>query len=97
MPASFRRDVDVCTGHGCFSPRNADVGSPNVNANTFAVVRVGDHFVTHCCGPVCHDSACAAGSPNVHANGIPKMRIGDAVACGGAASTGSSNYFINGG
>lgn len=94
-PASFRQNIDQCSGHDGFPPRLADQGSPNVRANGYPVVRVGDHFVTHC-NVSCHDSVQAQGSPNVHANGIPKARKGDGVACGGVCATGSQNYFING-
>jgi uncharacterized Zn-binding protein involved in type VI secretion len=95
MPASVRLG-DTCSGHSPFPSRPNDSGSPNVNANGKKIHRVGDHWITHCAGPSCHDSTAASGSPNVHANGIPKMRIGDSVACGSVAATGSSNYFING-
>lgn len=94
MPSVVRLG-DICSGHGCFPPRNNDQGSPNVFANGIPVHRLGDHWVTHCCGSSCHDSNQAAGSPNVFANGLAVARIGDAEACGSSAASGSPNVFAN--
>ena len=92
MPAVTRLG-DQCTGHGCFPPRPNDEASTNVFVNGLGVHRVGDHWVTHCCGPVCHDSTAASGSSTVFVNGKAMMRIGDSVACGSLVAQGSGNVF----
>lgn len=92
MP-SVTRLGDKCTGHGCFPPRANDEASGDVFVNGIGVHRVGDHWVTHCCGPSCHDSTAASGSGTVFANGKAVMRIGDSVACGSAVAQGSGNVF----
>lgn len=95
MPAATRLG-DECTGHGCFPPRPNDEASPNVFINGIAAHRQGDHWVTHCCGPSCHDSNLASGSSTVFVNGKQAARIGDPVACGSAIAQGSPNVFIGG-
>lgn len=92
MPAVVRLG-DQCTGHGCFPPRVNDSASGNVFINGIGAHRVGDHWVTHCCGIPCHDSAMASGSGTVFVNGKALARVGDSVACGSAAAQGSSNVF----
>lgn len=88
---------DICSGHGCYPPRENDQGSPNVFVNSIPSHRLTDHWVAHGCGGcVPHDSQSCQGSPNVFVNGLPKSRIGDAVCCGSAMVTGSSNVFVNG-
>lgn len=93
MPAATRLG-DICTGHGCYPPRVNDSGSPNVFINGLPAHRLGDHWVTHCCGPSCHDSYTSEGSSKVFINGIPAARIGDAVACGSIIAQGSPNVFF---
>ncbi|MEM7046993.1 MAG: PAAR domain-containing protein [Pseudomonadota bacterium] len=95
MPACARQS-DICTGHGCFPPRPATAGSPDVFANGLPVHRVGDGWALHGC-PTCipHTSVLASGSPDVFANGQPVGRIGDPVACGSKVATGSPNVFVN--
>lgn len=93
MPAATRLG-DECSGHGCFPPRVNDEGSSDVFINGIPAHRVGDHWVTHCCGPACHDSVCATGSSTVFVNGKPAARIGDLVACGSAIAQGSPNVFF---
>lgn len=95
MPAAVRLG-DQCTGHGCFGPRVNDSASGDVFINGKGAHRVGDHWVTHCCGPTCHDSTMAAGSATVFVNGKPAARVGDMLACGSAAAEGSSNVFFGG-
>lgn len=95
MPSCVRLG-DLCTGHGCFGGRPNSSASGNVFYNSLGAHRVGDGWIVHCCGPVCHGSVQASGSPNVFVNGIPQARIGDAVACGSANATGSPNVFANG-
>ena len=86
----------ICTGHACFPPRVNDEASPNVFVNGIAVHREGDHWITHCCGDSCHDSALASGSSTVFVNGLQMARIGDPVACGSAIAQGSDNVFCGG-
>lgn len=92
MPAVVRLG-DQCTGHGPFAPRVNDSASGDVFINGIGVHRVGDHWVTHCVGPSCHDSTQAAGSSTVFVNGKPVARIGDSIGCGSANAQGSNNVF----
>lgn len=92
MPAVVRQG-DQCSGHGCFPPRPNDQGSPNVFVNGLPAHRQGDHWASHCCGPVCHDSTLSGGSGTVFVNGLPLARVGDAVACGSVAAQGSGTVF----
>ena len=87
---------DICSGHGCFPPRPNDQGSPDVFVNGRPVHRTGDHWVTHCCPPPCHDSSLAAGSSTVFVNGRGMARIGDPVACGSVCAQGSSDVIAGG-
>lgn len=86
---------DVSTGH-CYGSRPNDQASPNVFADNKAVHRQGDHWVTHCCGPPCHDSVLARGSSTVFVNGKQCARIGDPIACGDAIATGGPTVFAGG-
>jgi uncharacterized Zn-binding protein involved in type VI secretion len=95
MPAVTRLG-DVCTGHGCFGPRPNDEASEDVFINGIGAHRVGDHWVTHCCGPACHDSVMETGSSSVFINGRAAARIGDMVACGSASAQGSPSVFFGG-
>jgi uncharacterized Zn-binding protein involved in type VI secretion len=96
MPAVHRL-TDICTGHGCYPPRENASASPNVFANSLAAHRVGDAWQVHGCA-VCvpHGASQASGSPNVFVNSKPWSRIGDAVDCGSSNQTGSGNVFANG-
>jgi len=94
MPPSVRLG-DVCTGHGCYGSRSNDQGSPDVIVNGLPKHRVGDHWVTHCCGPACHDSTQASGSPDVITNGSAAARVGDDIACGSSNQQGSPDVIIN--
>jgi uncharacterized Zn-binding protein involved in type VI secretion len=95
MPAATRLG-DVCTGHDCYGPRVNDQASENVFINGIGAHRVGDHWVTHCCGPACHDSVMETGSSTVFINGLAAARIGDMVACGSASAQGSPSVFFGG-
>jgi uncharacterized Zn-binding protein involved in type VI secretion len=69
-------------------------GSPNVNVNSRALIRIGDS--TGCGDPA------TSGSPNVFCNGIAVHRLGDATGGHGswvpnASATSSINVFANGG
>jgi uncharacterized Zn-binding protein involved in type VI secretion len=92
MPA-VTRIGDSCTGHGCFPPRVNDQGSDNVFINNLNCHRKTDHWVTHCCGPSCHDSNLSKGSGSVFVNNLDIARIGDPIACGSAIAQGSANVF----
>ena len=87
---------DSGTEHGCWPPRVNDAGSGNVFTNGLPTHRLGDHWVVHCCGPACHDSALAVGSGTVKVNGLDCARIGDPIACGSSVASGSGNVFAGG-
>ena len=87
---------DRCSGHGCFPPRVNDEGSTNVFVNGIGVHRQSDHWVTHCCGPSCHDSTLAKGSQTVYCNGLQVGRIADPIACSSCVVEGSLNVFAGG-
>jgi len=84
---------DKCSGHGCYPSRANDEGSPDVFVNGKPAHRLGDHWITHCCPPPCHDGVASSGSKTVFVNGKPAARIGDPINCGGAIITGSGNVF----
>lgn len=92
--AAAARIGDQCTGHGCYGPRVNDQGSSNVFINNIGAHRVGDHWVTHCCGPACHDGVAAVGSTTVFINGLAAMRVGDAISCGSTLASGSPSVFF---
>lgn len=85
---------DTQSGHGCFPPSNCVTGSGNVVINGKPAMRVGDKFVTHCCGPKCHPPVLANGSATVKTNGKPAGRLGDSTGCGGKVMVGSGNVLI---
>jgi len=95
MPAVTRLG-DICSGHGCFPPRENDQASTDVFVNGIGTHRDGDHWVTHCCGDSCHDSILASGSSTVFVNGKQASRVGDPVACGSVSAQGSPNVFFGG-
>ena len=92
MPGIVRLG-DGCSGHGCHPPRVNDSASSNVFINGLGAHRVGDHWVTHCCGNNCHDGTMSGGSGKVFVNGKPLARVGDAISCGSVAAKGSGNVF----
>ena len=93
MPAVTRVGLDSHVGHASPTPNPFHQtayasGSPNVNTNSAATVRIGD--ATSCGDPA------TEGSGTVKVNGIGVHRKGDATGGHGswvanAASTGSSN------
>lgn len=91
MPAVSRLG-DICSGHGCFPPRNSTSGSSNVFINGIPAHRVSDAWDSHSCITT-HDSILASGSATVFVNGLNLARIGDAVECGSTVATGSENVF----
>ncbi len=46
------RVMDLMTGHGCYPPNPIITGSPSVNVNGRALVRVGDMTEPHLCLPL---------------------------------------------
>ena len=101
MPPAARQDVDICTGHDCFPPRNNVEGSPDVFVNSHGWHRQGDAWAVHCCTHPgqphgCHSSVLASGSGTVYVNSKQAGRIGDPVACGSSVATGSGNVFAGG-
>jgi|TARA_B110000495_G_scaffold163866_1_gene149283 uncharacterized Zn-binding protein involved in type VI secretion len=96
MPGTVRL-TDICTGHGCYPPRENASASPNVFANSLACHRVGDAWQPHGCA-VCapHGASQASGSPNVFVNSKALARIGDAIDCGSSNQTGSGDVITNG-
>jgi len=95
MPAVTRLG-DICTGHGCFPPRENNEASGDVFVNGVGAHRMGDGWTVHCCGPSCHASVLDSGSGTVYVNGKQLARIGDPVACGSAVAQGSSDVFAGG-
>jgi uncharacterized Zn-binding protein involved in type VI secretion len=93
MPAVTRLG-DVCSGHGCFPARVNDEASTDVFINGIGVHRQGDHWVTHCCGPTCHDGVLQTGSSTVFVNGKAAARIGDIISCGSISAQGSPSVFF---
>jgi len=94
MPAITRLG-DLSSGHGCFPARPSTSASSDVKVNGIGVVRVGDSYATHCCGPSCHGGSLSGGSPNVTANGLAVGRIGDPISCGDTVAQGSPNVSVN--
>lgn len=94
MPATVRQ-ADICTGHGCWSPRPNVSWSNNVFINDLGAHRTTDAWSVHCCLLACHGSSMGAGSPNVYVNDLQQARIGDPVLCGSVCATGSPNVFAN--
>jgi uncharacterized Zn-binding protein involved in type VI secretion len=93
MPGAVRLG-DVDSGHGCFPPRVNSSASPDVIVNGRGAHRVGDSWVTHCCGKSCHSSSAATGSSTVFVNGKAKCVVGCAVACGSTMVQGSANVIV---
>lgn len=87
---------DVDSGHACWPPRPSDMASGNVYVNNIGAHRQGDHWVVHCCGPLCHDGTLASGSSTVYVNNKQVGRIGDPVACGSTVAAGSGSVFAGG-
>lgn len=87
--AVIRMSIDKSTGHGCFPPTVAVVGSNNTFVNKKPAVRKGDPYRIHCCKS-CHVGM-ATGSSRVFVNGKGVTRRGDPITCGDTSSAGSSN------
>ena len=98
MPAVVRKTIDTHSGHARLNPAapfhrtNYTEGSPDVLANGFGVVRVGD-------GTQCTDKA-KSGSPRVFANKKAIHRLGDPTTGHDGwqpnfAASGSHNVFAD--
>lgn len=88
---------DIHSGHGCFPPTKAIMGSSNVVINGKPALRVGDQFVPHGCPLVPpHPVVAGKGSTTVFTNGKSAMRVGDKTACGCTMIVGSGNVLIGG-
>lgn len=85
---------DICTGHGCFPPRNNTSASNDVIINDRGAHRQSDTWAPHTCGDNTHDSYLQSGCKSVIINDLEAGRIGDPVACGSAVASGSPNVFI---
>lgn len=72
---------DNSTGHPCYPARPSVKASKDTFANGMGVVRQGDKYVAHCCGPACHDAVLQKGSTTVFINGKPCGRQGDPMSC----------------
>lgn len=83
-----------CCPHGCVGTHIT--ASPDVDANTRGVTRIGDISVHTC--PHCGINMNIQGSPDVDVNGLPVTRRGDAVTefCGsGVCVSGSTDVIVN--
>ena len=88
---------DMSTGHGCYPPRPAVGGSPNVYTNNIPTVRLNDPWDSHACpGTPPHSGNTSSGSSTVYVNNLPVCRIGDSISCGGASAEGSPNVIAGG-
>lgn len=92
--------INITQGH-CWPPTIPQLGSQNVYAENFQVIRVGDAYQQHVPGctipPTTHPVIPIMGSPNVFVNNLPVIRDGDPMACGDVADNGSRTIFVNGG
>ena len=95
MPGIVRFGDNSC-GHGCFPARPNDEASSNVFVNSKGAHRLGDHWETHCCGPVCHDGTASSASTTVFVNSKGICRKGDSISCGGTMCECSPNVFAGG-
>lgn len=89
---------DTGSGHACHFPPTDSIGaSSDVYANGIGVVRQGDPYAPHGCGPCKippHGRSLSGGSGTVFVNGKPAGRVGDAISCGGNAAAGSSDVYF---
>jgi len=100
MPPVTRKG-DMCTGHGCFPPRNSIGGSGDVFVNGIPAHRQSDGWESHGCPCPrtphgAHAGLLGGGSLSVYANGKPLGRVGDPVDCGSKVASGSSDVFAGG-
>jgi uncharacterized Zn-binding protein involved in type VI secretion len=92
---------DICSGHGCYPPRQVIAWSGTVFANSKGCHRQYDGLGPHTDGcdddhPT-HIAIGVKGSSQVYINSRQAMRIGDPVGCASAIATGSNNVYCGGG
>jgi uncharacterized Zn-binding protein involved in type VI secretion len=95
-PPGVVRFHDESCGHGCYPRRPNDEASPNVFVNSRGAHRLHDHWMTHCCGIVCHDGRASSGSETVFVNSRPLCRNGDSIDCGGTMCEHSPDVYAGG-
>ena len=95
--AAAARLGDLCSGHGCFPPRDGSDAASTVFINGIRAHKYGDPWASHCCPKQgCHPSMIGGGSGTVTIEKAPAARIGDSIECGSVIAQGSSNVFIGG-
>ncbi|WP_299692235.1 PAAR domain-containing protein [uncultured Tateyamaria sp.] len=95
MPKASRKG-DICSGHGCFPPTPAIVGSGNVFIESIPALRQGDAVAPHGCSNCPpHGRSVSGGSPTVFVNGKSLARIGDGIGCGGSVAAGAATTFAD--
>ena len=87
--------TSLCTGHGCWPPRENRTWSHNVYAEGLEVHRLTDEWRVHCCVE-CHDGRTSTASQTVFCNGLAVARIGDCVDCGSKIMTGRHSVIVGG-
>lgn len=94
MPKASRK-TDIASGHGCFPPTPAIVGSPDVGIEGLAALRKGDAVLLHGCGNCPpHGRSVSGGSGTVFINGLAAVRKGDSINCGGSMSGSAATVSI---
>lgn len=95
MPKAVRQG-DTGKGHDRCPPTSATGGSSDVLINGKPAMRVGDAYAPHGCKDhAVHPRSQAAGSGTVFINGKALARVGDAIDCGGEATSGSDDVFVD--
>lgn len=90
------RNIDLCSGHGCYPPRLPIIWSPDVFVDGVPVERLTDLLNVHCCPSAdCHPGT-YMGSNNVYANNLSIQKKGDMIDCGSVCLSCSATVFING-
>jgi hypothetical protein len=86
---------DVSTGHGCWPPTTAAVGSVTSFTDQLPQVRMTDAYVLHCCPgpPGCHPVMAAQGSQTAFTDQLASHCVGHALSCGDIAAIGSLTSF----
>ncbi|MFW6242610.1 MAG: PAAR domain-containing protein [bacterium] len=98
---------DMCSGHGCWTPRSNIEGSPDVYCNNRPVHCETHSWEEHCC-PVpilnpdtgettiimdCHNGVLEKGNPTVLVNWLQIGRCSDPIDCGSTVVTCSNDTF----
>lgn len=84
---------DMSKGHVPWGPNSPVEGSPNVFANSKAVVRNGDKYALHSNGPSPHPEVAIADG-TVYANGKAVHKVGNVNSCSDETLNGSPDVFI---